>query len=207
MNTTLVRYGGDSGVDVPLQSSLAFSAIESEASWQEWPDLTATKYYTASTAGVLVRNAEGDWSINRTSGGAETHTFGARVPVKKIVASQGWKLTKIHMAYQLGVADITSLDVHCDSVAYVDQTAPAVTANHGGTIGTTTNYDTNHNTAAKRIDYDASVSGENLLVVTLPTPVFFSTDDAVVEVEAVFVLANTCTLKFRGFGLEYTRTL
>lgn len=207
MNPTVasgvIRYGGAGGTGVATEDSQPFANLQT-GTWQEWVGLNNIKISTASTAAVIVRNAEGDWSLNHTSAGAETHIFAVRVPQHKIIAGVGWQLQKIHVPYQLGVVDATSVDLLCDSVAYVQATAPAVTAAHGGAV-VDGQYDTNHNTAAKRKDHTVA-NGEHVMVLTLPTPVYFVTDNALVEVELDVVLASTGTFKLRGFGLEYLRT-
>lgn len=158
-------------------------------------------YYTASTAGVLTKNADGDWSINRTAGGAETHTFAIALPIKSETAGKGIKLSKVRWIYEIGVADATSVDVTFDSVAYVQATDPAVTADYGGAIADAS-YDANHNTAVKRADKDVT-GGEHVLEVSVGTPAFFVTADANVICEFIAVLALNGTLKIRGAEAEY----
>lgn len=165
---------------------------------------TGISTYTAATAATLVRNAQGDLSLNRTAGAAETHYFYPSVLpcVFTDEASKGVRLDAVRVAYQIGVADATSVDILVDSVAYVQATAPAVTASHGGAI-VDGDYDTDHDTAAERADKDVA-AGEHVLELSLNTPVFFNSISAVPIVEFAVVLANTGTLKVRSMELEFS---
>lgn len=150
----------------------------------------------------LTRNGAMDWSLNQTSGGAETTVVSAVVPYKIDTASKGAKLTKIIVGYEIAVADATSVDVTCSSIVYAQATAPAVTANHGGAI-VDGDYDTDHDTAAERADKDVT-GGEHVLTLTLNTPAYYVTANGEVRFEFVAVLQNTGTLKVRYVTLVYT---
>ena len=151
---------------------------------------------------VLARNAAMDWSLNRTAAGAETHVFSAQVPWKIESAGKGAKLTKVVVAYELGVANATSVDLTCSSVVYAQALNPVVTASHGGAV-VDADYDAAHDTAAERAD-SAVANGEHLMTLTLNTPAFYVTAAGLVRIELVVVLANTGTLKLRMFAPVYT---
>lgn len=155
---------------------------------------------TASTAAVKTRNALGDYSYNRTAGGAETHYFSASVPsIVRTSAGKGFKLTSFKTLYTLGVADATTdVTITANQVTHTDRSA-AVVASHGGTL----TFDVNHDTASERI---ASAGGSNphVATATFGTPAFQVTANVDVTLEAAFILANTGTLKFYGFEVFYT---
>ena len=169
-------------------------------------DLSALEWLETggAAAAVVARNAAMDWSLNRTAVGAETHVFSSTVPYKIETASKGAKLTKVIVAYELGVVDATSVDLTCSSVVYAQGVNPAVTANHGGAV-VDGSYDANHNTAAKRKD-STVVAGEHLMTLTLATPAYYVTAGGQVRVEFIAVLANTGTLKVRMVDFVYSET-
>lgn len=150
---------------------------------------------------VLVRNAQGDWSWNRTADEAEEISFAIVIPLKSETSGKGAKLTKVRCFYEIAVADATSVDMLVDSTVYAQATAPAVTNNHGGAI-VDGDYDADHNTAAKRADKDVT-GGEHVLELTLNTAAFYNTADGFVVAELKAVLANTGTIKVRGFQADY----
>lgn len=165
--------------------------------------LGALGYYSASTNAVLTKNAAGDWSYNRIAGGAETHTFHAMVPISSNVAGKGAKLTGARLAYQIGVADATSVDLKAYKTVFAQATAPAVTSDFPEAVADAS-YDSAHDTAAERADKDVT-SGEHVLTLTFTDPSWPNFSEmGQVLVEAVFVLANTGTLKVRAFELLYT---
>ena len=155
-------------------------------------------------AAVVARNAAMDWSLNRTAGAAETHVFSCAVPYKIETAGKGAKLAKVIVAYELGVVNATSVDLTCSSTVYAQATNPVVTASHGGAV-VDGDYDTNHNTAAKRIDSTVA-NGEHLMTLTLNTPAYYVTAGGIVRIELVVVLANTGTLKVRLIDPIYSET-
>lgn len=144
---------------------------------------------------ALARNAQGDWSLNQTAGGAETTYVAATLHMIRTSANKGVKITGFRVAYELGTVDATSVDVVADKTQYAQAVDPVVTNNFGGAIQDA-NYDSNHNTAAKRKS-SAVANGEHLMTVTLANPVYLNaaSQDAVFEFKAV--LANTGTLKVR----------
>lgn len=150
----------------------------------------------------FVRAAAGDFYWERTAAGAETLYFTALAPRKIETASRGLKLTGVKIAYELGTADPTSIDVTCTSTVYAQGVNPAVTASHGGAV-VDGDYDANHNTAAKRVDRTVTV-GEHVLTLTLNTPAFYTTAGGEVRVALTVVLANTCVFRLRSFHLIYT---
>lgn len=150
---------------------------------------------------ALARNAQGDWSLNQTAGGAETTYVAAAVPALRTAAGKGLKLTGVQIAYELGVVDATSIDLVVDGVTYAQATNPVV-ATHGGAV-VDGDYDSNHNTANKRKDSTVA-NGEHLMTLTLNTPAFNVTAGVEIVVELAAVLANTGTLKVRAFSFLYT---
>lgn len=156
--------------------------------------------------GILepTRNAQGNWSLNRTAGGTETLRFAVKVPGRIDTAGRGYKLTKVHVLYELGVVNATSVGLLVDQVTYAHGADPVV-APHGGAIADA-NYDANHNTAAKRADSTVP-NGEHALTLTLPSPVYNNTAFREVVVELVVVLANTGSFKLRSIELEYAISL
>lgn len=157
---------------------------------------------SASTVATIARNAQGDYSLNRTAGGAETHTFFCAINERTRLASgRSLKITDVVAVYQVGVVDATSVDVLVDQTVFANAVAPAQSA-HGGTI-VDASYDAAHNTAALR---KSSTGGVNphLAIVTLPTPVFINSDLTAIYPSLVAVLANTGTFRFYGFGIHYT---
>lgn len=179
-------------------ADLATSAFTS--TWTEYKDPQQCMH-TATTAGVLTRNAQGDYSINRTAGGAETVRFAVTVPRLRTTAGTGLRLDAVAAFYEIAVADATSVDLLVDALTLVQATEPAV-ATHGGTI-IDGSYDGAHDTATERADKDVT-GGEHVLVLNMPTAAYNVTQDVMVVVEFTAVLANTGTIKFRGFGLRYT---
>lgn len=151
----------------------------------------------------FIRNTGGDLYWERTATGAETLYFSSLVPLKIETASRGAKLTGVKIAYEVTVADATSVDVTCTSTVYAQGVNPAVTAAHGGAV-VDGDYDANHNTAAKRADKDVTV-GEHLMTLTLNTPAFYITAGGEVRIEFIAVLANTGVLRLRSFHLIYTK--
>ena len=145
---------------------------------------------------ALTRNAQGNWSLNQTAGGAETTYIAASLEMIRTTAPRGIKVTGFRVAYELGVVDATSVDVVADRVTYAQGVDPVVANNFGGAI-VDGSYDSNHNTAAKRKS-SAVANGEHLMTVTFPSPVFLNTTatDAIFEFKAV--LANTGTLSVRA---------
>lgn len=152
---------------------------------------------TSSTGAVMTRNALGDYSWNRTAGGAETHYAVGQVLLgQSITASKGFKITGGFVSYALGVADATSVDVTINRISYSQAVANAVIT-HGGTL----TYDAAHNTAALRKAFAVT---PHRLTFTLGTPVYHVTRASAVTIEAAFVLANTGTLAVQAIGFDYT---
>lgn len=144
---------------------------------------------------TLTRNAQGDWSLNQTAGGAETTYVAATLGMIRTTAGKGIRVTGFRVAYELGVVDATSVDVVADKAQYAQAANPVITANFGGAI-VDGSYDSNNNTATKRKDSTVT-GGEHLLTVTFPSPVYMNAASADEVVEFKAVLANTGTLKVR----------
>lgn len=144
---------------------------------------------------ALTRNAQGDWSLNQTAGGAETTYVAATLGMIRTTSGKGIRVTGFRVAYELGVVDATSVDVIADRALYAQAANPVIVNNFGGAIANS-NYDTNNNTANKRKDSTVT-GGEHLLTVTLTTPVYQNTASQDVVFEFQAVLANTGTLKVR----------
>lgn len=160
--------------------------------------------YTSDDAAALTRNGAGDYSLNKTADGAETHYFVASAPMfRSNESGKGSKLTTITWGYELGVADATSIDVLCHAVTYANATDPSQAA-HGGTI-VDASYDSAHDTAAERADKD--VDDEHVLTVTLPSSAYANTDNVLILTDLTAVLANTGTLKVRYVKFGYTAEL
>ena len=153
-----------------------------------------------TAAGALARNAQGDYSLNWTAGGAETVYAAARAPQWRNSAGKTATLKKVHFAYQLGVVAATSVNVLVDKCTYAHAVAPAV-ASYGTAVADAA-YDANNNTNAKRVDHTVA-AGEHLITVTLVAPTEMTGLDTIVNAELAVVLANTGTLKFRGIIFEY----
>lgn len=162
---------------------------------------TDIKTITASTASVLTRNAVGDISLNRTAVAAETHYFYPSLPgLFSETASKGVEIFKIRVAYELGVVDATSVDLVTKKVTYAQATDPVVA--ELGTAVADGQYDSNHDTAAKRKNSTVA-NGEHLLELTCAGGSFLVTADTAPVIELAVVLANTGTLKVRYFEIEY----
>ena len=159
----------------------------------------------AANMPVLVRNAAGDLYWERTAAGAETIYVSAVVPLKIETASTGAKLTGVKIAYEITVADATSVDVAVTSTVYAQATAPAVTASHGGAV-VDGDYDAAHDTAAERADKDVT-GGEHFLTLTLNTAAFYVTAGGEVRIEMTTVLANTGVFRLRAFHPIYTEAI
>lgn len=184
--------------DTLTASDIAASAFTS--SWFEVIN-PAQMMVTSNGTVAVTRNAQGDWSLNQTAGGAETTRVAVTAPRFRTTASTGLRLDTITWVYEIAVADATSVDVLCDQTSYVQATDPAV-ATHGGTI-VDGSYDTAHDTATERADKDVT-AGEHVATITLPTAAYNVTANRVVVSELTAVLANTGTLKVRSCLLGYT---
>jgi hypothetical protein len=160
-----------------------------------WFPAAAIQTYTSGTAAVFVRNAQGDYSWNRTAGGAETHYFISRFNLPtRTTSGKGIKVTGGRLSYALGVVAATTIDVTLDQVTYANASANVV-ATHGGVL----TYDTNHDTNAERVTVAV-----HLLSFTLGTAAYVNSGSIALGMEATFVLANTGTLKVQGFGIDFT---
>lgn len=160
---------------------------------------------SASTKAVLTRNAVGDISLNVTAGGAETHYFYPRSlpPLFTESTGKGVEITKVRVAYELGVVNATSVDLNVKKVVFAQATNPVVSDLAAAVADA--QFDTNHNTAAKRLDSTVA-NGEHLMEWTAANGTFMVTADAIPTIELAVVLALTGTLKVRGFEIEYTYT-
>lgn len=163
-------------------------------------DVTST-----STMPLFLYNAAGDRYWERTAAGAETLRFAFPIDFKRATASQGTKLTKVRVAYELATADLTSLDLRADSTVYAQAANPVITASHGGAI-VDADYDSNHNTAAKRKDSTVT-NGEHLLTLTFNTPAYYATANGVVYVEITVVMQNTGVFRLRNVAYITSETL
>lgn len=152
---------------------------------------------SGGTAPVLTRNAQGDVSWNRTGGGAETMNFFTNLILPaRLTAEKGMKLTDVAFVYQVTTVDATTITPVVDKVTYADGVAPVV-ASFGGTLGFSTAYDTN----AERV---AAAATPKVVVATLGTPVFQSTDLVAIQPELQIVIASGTVLRLYGFGFHFT---
>ena len=166
--------------------------------------LSALDIVSTGDMPVFLRNAAGDYYWERTAAGAETVRISFQSPYKVETALKGAKLTKVVMAYELATADLTSLDLRFDSTVFAQGVNPAVTNSHGGAV-VDGDYDSNHNTAAKRKD-STVVVGEHLLTLTLNTPAYYATSNGSVRVECAVVMANTGVFRLRYMAAVYSET-
>lgn len=162
----------------------------------------ATIFAAGTAAPVMESDGNGlpYWSRNPAAG-AETFRFYAPVPYRMDSSGYGSKLTSITWAYVLGVVNATSVDARCWESVFAQGAAPVITA-HGGAV-VDGDYDTNHNTAAKRIDCTVA-GGEHLVTLTLNTPAFANTANSIIIPELIIGLAATGTLKLRGCWMTHT---
>src|SRR5437660_2760376 len=159
---------------------------------------------------ALTRNAVGNWSLNRTAGGAETYNVAAQFGLfDRVVALEKWdvgtqtfapidqsgtavlkgiKLLDVIVNYTVGVAALTSAVLVLKKTAYVDNTAPAVT-DLPLTVSFTSKL--------------AARTGPYQVKGTVTTPAFVNTDNTLLIAEAQFVMANTGTLKVNGFVFHF----
>lgn len=162
-----------------------------------WYSATSLSLISASTAAVLTRNAQGDYSYNRTAGGAETHYAICQPELPTTVtALKGFKLTGFWLSYTLGVVAATTVTPTVNQTVYANTVANAVTG-YGGVI----TYDANHNTNALRI---ATATSPHLMNVQWPTTSYQNARATLLSVEVAFVLANTGTLAVNAYGFDYT---
>jgi hypothetical protein len=156
---------------------------------------------------VLTRNGVGDWSLNRTAGGAET--YNCRINLSELIARLGEKynfgagfnsakqpnpgpkgimVTDFFAIYRVGVVDLTTATLRLGKSVFANNVALAQT----------------DIVAATAIPKTAAGDGTGPYVSVVPVPagsqVFMTDDTAQWEVEAQFVMANTGTLRVYGVG-------
>ena len=150
-----------------------------------------------TTAPVLVRTAAGDYSLNRTAGGAE-NVFVATVLTlpARLTALKGFKIVDVEFHYIIATAGATTITPEVNVTTYADGAAPAVAA-FGGTLAFNAAYDTN----GERV---AAAATPKRVIATLGTPIFAVTNLTAIVPEMTVVLANTCVFKMLGFGFHYT---
>lgn len=154
---------------------------------------------------TYVRAATGDWSRQRTAAGAETYnfevqingalfsrlglTFPIAVPGGGLIQNKGIKITKLVVYNQITVAALTSHTVQqLSTTAYVNNVADAVTA-YSATTGALP-------TAAQANPYAS--------VITVTTPVFFNTQDALLSFDWQAVMAINGVYSVKGVGVYFT---
>ena len=151
----------------------------------------------SSTSWTLGRTAAGDYKLSRTSAGAETHYLFAALPgVCRRTDATGIKPLAVILAYNVGVADATTITPAVNRAVYVDRVAVAVAA-FGGVLV----YDANHDTNAKRI---SSTSGNNphVLLATLGAEQYQDSDSGLVTIELTVVIPNTSVFTLLGGGFR-----
>lgn len=148
-------------------------------------------------------NAQGDFSLDRTAGGAETLYW--LVPLPKLLAGaagKGIKVRSIEFFYELSGGDPTSIDVVADSTKLAHGANPVVTNNLWGAVADN-QYDANHNTAAKRVDSSVT-GGEHHLTWTPSNPDWITATDDYPVVALKVVLAVNNVIKCRRVVVNYT---
>jgi len=159
------------------------------------PDLDSDN----NTNMAIVRAAAGDWSRQRTAAGAETYNFrivltqaiigrlgvvyDQTTPGGGLTQSKGFKITKFDVIHQVTVAALTSHTVTgFQQTAYSNNVATAVTTVSAvtGTLHTATQ-------ANPYVD-----------TITVTTPIFFNTQDALATFEWQAVLQNTGVYSIKG---------
>jgi len=162
-------------------------------------DATKCGVTSDATLPALTRNAVGDYSLNRTAGGAENIFVFASMPLMiRTTTDKGWKIRDVYAIYQLGVVDATSVDMVLKQTTFANAVANSV-ADHGSTLS----YNTSHDTAAER---RASAGGSNphVLAVTLSSQSYVNPLHRIIFPELQVVLANTGTFRFYGFAFNFT---
>lgn len=145
----------------------------------------------AATALVKTRNATGDWGLQRTAAGAETHniecSFGFPT---RTTASKGVNITAVSIVHSIGVVALTSATFQgMQSTTYTNNAAPVV-ANYAGSVSATLP------TATQAQPY--------VTATTIPTPVFMNTANAQITIDWQVVMANTGVYQVRGLIVTYT---
>lgn len=156
---------------------------------------------------VLTRNGVGDWSLNRTSAGAETYhvracindiggfirtgetyIFGLFGQDSKVAApAKGIEVVDFFAIYKSGVVALTSATLRLGKTVY--------SAAAGGGAPTQTDL-----VAATGVS-TANTAQYQLQKLAGPSPLVFSVDDlGLVEVELTIVMANTGTVAIAGIG-------
>lgn len=150
-----------------------------------------------TTLPVLVRTAAGNYSLDRSAGGAE-NVFVATVLTlpARLTALKGFKIIDVEFHYIIATAGATTITPAVKATTYADGAAPSV-ADFGGTLAFNAAYDTN----AERV---AAAATPKRVIATLGTPIFQVTDLVAIVPEMTVVLANTCVFKMLGFGFHYT---
>lgn len=159
------------------------------------PSFASLALPQTGTAWSQVRQATGDYRLQRTATGAETHQVAfALAGVCRRTPASGMKVLAFQFAYSVATVDATSVDLTIQKTVYADRAVPVVSS-FGGSI----TYDSNHNTSGLR---KASASGDNphLLTGTLFLPQYQSTSPALVTAELVIVLPNTCVFTIYSGG-------
>lgn len=173
-----------------------------EAGAISWSGTGATK--------LPVRNAKGDWSLNRTAGGAETHFFRCTLGNMNLIRlgesailgvfgtgntytppqpDKGLEIIDFFAIYLVGVAALTSATLRVGKTVYSSAIA-------GGAF-TQTDLQSQAVPAG-----GLTTSGGNYRYVDVPTttPVFHKDDLGLVEIEFSPVMANTGTLQLAAIG-------
>lgn len=149
------------------------------------------------TSWTTSRSAAGDYRLSRTAAGAETHYLSMMLEglTRRTIAS-GLKVTGVLVAYNVGTANATSVDLSVYRTSYADRVAVSV-ASFGGSL----TYDANHDTAAERYD---STAGNNphLLTATFGSAQYQELGSSAVVAELAVVLPNTCVFGLLGGGFQ-----
>jgi len=169
----------------------------------------ASQLQSSSANLVLTRNGVGDWSLNRTSSGAETYYV--RVPIGALLrtgetynygdfssgpsaGAKGLKCIDFFVTMNIGVVSLTSATLRLGTDVYPIAGAAAAAVVETDIVAATALTPLTTITASEYVTFDVAVPNAS--------QIFFTADASIGEIELVVVMANTGTIQIANMGMH-----
>lgn len=140
---------------------------------------------------TLTRNADGDFSLNKTAAADTTYVYASLRPFYKTGAGRGAQVKSVDVIYSIATLALTSHTPLIKSAVYANNVANAITT-YGGTIS---------GSLATATQANPYVS-----TLTLPTPTFNVSADEDVRLQIAVVAQATSVYAFYGLVVKYQQT-
>lgn len=151
--------------------------------------------FTSGGTYTMIRNASGDYSLNKTAAADTTYVNADITLEMKTTSGAGFKLTSANFIYSIGTAAITSATASLQKITYANNAANVVAAFGGGF-------------SASGALSTATQANPYVTALTVVTPAFFNpSGDQKISIELAVVAAATSVFKFYGVDLYFTRII